>query len=94
MSVKRLVPLNNLVSNHNPVGSKPGDMYLDTITGRILVYFNGEWKALAYLVDVDQAATAIFDGGYFDTVSYSNTINAGYYNTESNTQTVNAGALA
>ena len=94
MSGKRLVALNNLTSSHAPASSRAGDMYLDTLTGRILVYFNGEWKALAYLVDIDQASTLIYDGGYFDTVSYSNTINAGFYNTEINTQTVNAGALA
>lgn len=94
MSTKRLVALNNLISSQAPASSRAGDMYLDTITGRILVYFNGEWKALAYLVDIDQAATMIYDGGFADTISYSNTINAGYYNTENNSQTVNAGALA
>ena len=93
MSVKRLVPLNNLISNTRPSLSRSGDMYLDTVTGRIFVYFDGEWKALAYLVDVDQASLQIFDGGYFNENTFSNRLDGGYYNTEVNTQTVNAGVI-
>lgn len=94
MSVKRLVPLNNLVLNTAPASVREGDMYLDTTTGRIQVFFNGGWKALAYLVDIDPGALSIIDGGLYNTVAFENTIDGGYANTTSFMDILDAEAIA
>lgn len=93
MSVKRLVPLNNLLLNTSPSSVREGDMYLDTVTGRIQVYFNGGWKALAYLVDIDPGSLSIIDAGVYNTIMFESTIDGGQYNTESFADILDAGSM-
>lgn len=93
MSVKRLVPLNNFTSNAAPAVARDGDMYLDTVSGRIQVFLNGGWKALAYLVDIDPGSLSIVDGGYYNTLVFDGNIDGGYYNTTSFADILDAGAL-
>ena len=94
MSVKRLVALNNLTLNTAPPSAKDGDMYLDTGTGRIQVYYNGGWKALAYLVDIDPGSLSTIDGGLYSTAVFESSIDGGFYNTVSFADILDAGALA
>lgn len=93
MSIKRLVPLNNLLLNTAPVSVRDGDMYLDTSTGRIQVYFNGSWKSLAYLVDIDSGLLNIVDGGLYNTAVFQSIIDGGFYNTVSFNDTLDAGII-
>jgi hypothetical protein len=93
MSVKRLVPLRNYYSSTVPTRAADGDMYLDTTTGRIKVYHSGTWKALAYLEDVG-IATSSYDGGYYNTSVFDNTLDNMYYNTSSFDVIIDAGRLA
>ena len=93
MSVKRLVPLNNYVSDTLPTVARNGDMYLDTISGRLLIYFNDTWRALVYVLDVDPALFAVIDGGQYNTPSYDQVVDNEFASTVQFTSTIDSGTL-
>lgn len=94
------IPVDN-VAPENPIN---GQLWYDTLTNRIYVYYNGTWSAMANLADAEYLQdhihdTAIdgsglivsvfMDGGYYNAAGA--VVDAGLYNTESWTATWDGG---
>ena len=82
------------VSATAPVSPSNGDLWFDTVTSRVYVYYSSEWIALATLADAEvlqehihdtaiggtgQIATTFVDAGYY--YDAGNLVSAGFYNT-------------
>ena len=82
------------VSATAPVSPSNGDLWFDTVTTRIYVYYSSEWIALATLADAEvlqehihdttaggtgKIATIFVDAEYY--YSAGNLVSAGFYNT-------------
>jgi len=82
------------VSETAPVSPSNGQLWFDTVTSRIYVYYSAVWIALATLADAEvlqehihdtaiggtgQIATTFVDAGYY--YEAGSLINAGFYNT-------------
>lgn len=83
-----------VVSDTAPVSPSNGDLWFDTVTSRVYVYYSSVWIALATLADAEvlqehihdtaiggtgQIATTFVDAGYY--YDAGNLISAGFYNT-------------
>lgn len=83
------------VSNLAPENAANGNLWFDTITQRIYVYYNGEWSAIANLADAEVLQDHIHDtsidgnglivstfvsGGAYNEPGYL--VSAGFYNTQ------------
>jgi hypothetical protein len=92
------------VSATAPVSPSNGQLWFDTVTSRIYVYYSSAWIALATLADAEvlqehihdtsiggtgQIATTFVDAGYY--YDAGNLISAGFYNTDSFDATYNGG---
>ena len=92
------------VSASAPVSPSNGQLWFDTVTSRIYVYYSSEWIPLATLADAEvlqehihdtaiggtgQIATTFVDAGYY--YEAGSLINAGFYNTDSFDATYNGG---
>ena len=82
------------VASTAPATPSNGQLWFDTITERVYVYYTSEWVAMATLEDAEvlqehihdtaiggtgQIATTFVDGGYY--YEAGSLINAGFYNT-------------
>jgi len=82
------------VDDTAPATPSNGQLWFDTITERVYVYYTSEWVAMATLEDAEvlqehihdtaiggtgQIATTFVDGGYY--YEAGSLINAGFYNT-------------
>ena len=94
------------VSASAPVSPSNGQLWFDTVTSRIYVYYSSEWIPLATLADAEvlqehihdtaiggtgQIATTFVDAGYY--YEAGSLISAGFYNTAS-WDTTNDGGTA
>jgi hypothetical protein len=92
------------VSATAPVSPSNGQLWFDTVTSRVYVYYSSAWIALATLADAEvlqehihdtaiggtgQIATTFVDAGYY--YDAGNLISAGFYNTDSFDATYNGG---
>lgn len=92
------------VSATAPVSPSNGNLWFDTVTSRVYVYYSSEWIAMATLADAEvlqehihdtsiggtgQIATTFVDAGYY--YDAGNLISAGFYNTDSFDATYNGG---
>ena len=80
MSVKRLVPTNVYTSSLAPSVAREGDLYFDTVSSKLKIYFAGAWNALAFLSDLD-IIPSLIDGGMSNTMNFENSYDGGMYNT-------------
>lgn len=95
-----------VVSETAPASPSNGDLWFDTVTSRIYVYYSAVWIALATLEDAEvlqehihdtaiggtgQIATTFVDAGYY--YEAGSLISAGFYNTAS-WDTTNDGGIA
>jgi hypothetical protein len=95
MSTKRLVPVRNYASALVPQTANDGDMYLDTTNGRIQIFYNGVWKAVAFLDDIGTTpSSTTYDGGYYNTSVFDTSIDGGFYNTSSFNAIIDSGRIA
>ena len=84
------------VGNTAPVSPSNGDLWFDTLTERVYVYYSSEWMALANLADAEVLQDHIHDtsidgsglivstfvsGGAYNEPGY--TVSGGFYNTNS-----------
>lgn len=84
------------VDDEAPVSPINGNLWYDTVTNRVYVYYNGTWSAIANLADaeylqdhihdtaIDGTGTIVsvfMDAGYYD--SAGAVVDAQYYNTSS-----------
>ena len=82
------------VTTTQPASPSNGNLWFDTVTERIYVYYGAEWIAIATLEDAEvlqehihdtaiggtgQIATTFVDAGYY--YEAGSLINAGFYNT-------------
>jgi hypothetical protein len=82
------------VSETAPASPSNGNLWFDTLTERIYVYYSAQWIAMATLADAEvlqehihdtaiggtgQIATTFVDAGYY--YEAGSLINAGFYNT-------------
>ena len=92
------------VSATAPVSPSNGDLWFDTVTSRVYVYYSAVWIALATLADAEvlqehihdtaiggtgQIATTFVDAGYY--YDAGNLISAGFYNTDTFDATYDGG---
>ena len=92
------------VSATAPVSPSNGDLWFDTVTSRVYVYYSAVWIALATLADAEvlqehihdtaiggtgQIATTFVDAGYY--YEAGSLISAGFYNTDSFDATYDGG---
>jgi VCBS repeat-containing protein len=92
------------VDDTAPASPENGDLWLDTITERVHVYYNGSWIAIATLEDAEtlqdhihdtaidgtgQVVSIFVDAGYYNDPGVL--VNAGFYNTASWDQTWSGG---
>lgn len=92
------------VSATAPVSPSNGQLWFDTVTSRIYVYYSSVWIPLATLADAEvlqehihdtaiggtgQIATTFVDAGYY--YDAGNLISAGFYNTDTFDATYNGG---
>jgi len=92
------------VSATAPVSPSNGQLWFDTVTSRVYVYYSSAWIALATLADAEvlqehihdtaiggtgQIATTFVDAGYY--YDAGNLISAGFYNTDVFDATYNGG---
>jgi len=92
MSRKQLVPLNAYTSPTAPSG-RTGDMYFDTTTFRLRIYYNGSWNDLAYLSDLTNLSPSGIDGGYANSFVFDDILNGGGPATISFDAIIDAGVL-
>ena len=93
-----------VVSESAPVSPSNGDLWFDTVTSRVYVYYSSVWIALATLADAEvlqehihdtaiggtgQIATTFVDAGYY--YEAGSLISAGFYNTDSFDATYDGG---
>ena len=93
-----------VVSDTAPVSPSNGDLWFDTVTSRVYVYYSAVWIALATLADAEvlqehihdtaiggtgQIATTFVDAGYY--YEAGSLISAGFYNTDSFDATYDGG---
>ena len=93
-----------VVSETAPVSPSNGDLWFDTVTSRVYVYYSSVWIALATLADAEvlqehihdtaiggtgQIATTFVDAGYY--YEAGSLISAGFYNTDSFDATYDGG---
>ena len=93
-----------VVSDTAPVSPSNGDLWFDTVTSRVYVYYSSEWIALATLADAEvlqehihdtaiggtgQIATTFVGAGYY--YEAGSLISAGFYNTDSFDATYDGG---
>ncbi len=94
------------VSATAPASPSNGNLWFDTVTSRVYVYYSAEWIAMATLADAEvlqehihdtaiggtgQIATTFVDAGYY--YEAGSLISAGFYNTDS-LDTTNDGGTA
>ncbi len=94
------------VAETAPASPSNGDLWFDTVTSRVYVYYSAEWIAMATLADAEvlqehihdtaiggtgQIATTFVDAGYY--YEAGSLISAGFYNTDS-WDTTNDGGTA
>ena len=93
-----------VVSESAPVSPSNGDLWFDTVTSRVYVYYSSVWIALATLADAEvlqehihdtaiggtgQIATTFVGAGYY--YEAGSLISAGFYNTDSFDATYDGG---
>ena len=93
-----------VVSDTAPVSPSNGDLWFDTVTSRVYVYYSAVWIALATLADAEvlqehihdtaiggtgQIATTFVGAGYY--YEAGSLISAGFYNTDSFDATYDGG---
>ena len=92
------------VSSTAPVSPSNGNLWFDTVTNRVYVYYSSEWIAMATLADAEvlqqhihdtaiggtgQIASTFVDAGYY--YDAGNLVSAGFYNTTTFDATYNGG---
>lgn len=92
------------VDNIPPLSPSNGDLWLDTVTERIHVYYNSQWVAIATLEDAEflqdhihdtaidgtgQIVSVFVSGGFYNDPGVM--VSAGFYNTASWDETWNGG---
>ena len=93
-----------VVSESAPVSPSNGDLWFDTVTSRVYVYYSSVWIALATLADAEvlqehihdtaiggtgQIATTFVGAGYY--YEAGSLISAGFYNTDTFDATYDGG---
>jgi hypothetical protein len=92
------------VSDEAPVSPSDGDLWFDSVTQRVNVYYNSSWVAIASLADAEVLPQHIHDtaidgtglivstftdAGFYDTAGA--VVDSGFYNTASWSQTWDGG---